>query len=414
MKFHMPASLVTTVHSIACIGGCGGDPVPLHNNTRSQIQVAIVNDNKTSGSRSTLTTDVIDNLQKWLDDTVESADRIVGVSAFLAAGTGNGVTTVTSGRSVLPSAWDATDKRGVESGAKEITDETTVMLASVSKLLTWTALIMLMDSGKFGIDDPINDALPFDVMNPRFQNVAITYRHLFAHTSGIKDSWDGYLYGSDCPNDPMNPYPATLSEIIKEKTKGNSKWTNNKPGSKYTYSNYGCALGALLVERHSGFSFSDFTKKFIFDPLQMTSTRWSRPSDGSAAELYTLYNNKGYKYKTNSGGYCFPDYPSGQLWSTPTDLAKFGTAMLRRGNLGYTTSNGANCLYSETTGDLVFKKISPNTGDGDSALGWFVGPPYYKGGAGHDGGETGVSAGQSTYAAWEGNMGSRSCCAFSM
>ena len=44
-------------------------------------------------------------------------------------------------------------------------------------------------------------------------------------------------------------------------------------------------------------------------------------------------------------------------------------------------------------GKLVFLKSSPTTGDGDSALGWFVGPPYYSGGAGHDGSETGVSAG---------------------
>ena len=83
----------------------------------------------------------------------------------------------------------------------------------------------------------------------------------------------------------------------------------------------------------------------------MTSTQWSRPSDGSAAEMYTLYQRRGYKYKTNPGGYCYPDYPSGQLWSTAGDLAKFAIAMLKRGNLGYTTSDGATCLYSEETGE---------------------------------------------------------------
>jgi CubicO group peptidase (beta-lactamase class C family) len=99
-------------------------------------------------------------------------------------------------------------------------------------------------------------------------------------------------------------------------------------------------------------SFPEFTKKYIFEPLQMTATSWSRPTDGSATELYTLHQRNGYKYKTNAGGYCYPDYPSGQLWTTSGDLAKFSLAMLKRGNLGYTTSDGADCLYTEETGTL--------------------------------------------------------------
>ena len=88
----------------------------------------------------------------------------------------------------------------------------------------------------------------------------------------------------------------------------------------------------------------------------MNKTQWIRPTDGTAVELYTLYNKNGYKYETYPGGYCFPDYPSGQLWTTPEDLAKFALSMLKRGNLGYTTSDGANCLYSESTGNT---SISP-------------------------------------------------------
>lgn len=99
-------------------------------------------------------------------------------------------------------------------------------------------------------------------------------------------------------------------------------------------------------------TFPEFTKKFIFDPLQMTSTQFSRPTDGSACELYTVYTKNGYTHKTNPGAYCYPDYPSGQLWSTPGDLAKFSLAMLKRGNLGYATSDGADCLYSQVTGTI--------------------------------------------------------------
>ena len=50
-------------------------------------------------------------------------------------------------------------------------------------------------------------------------------------------------------------------------------------------------------------TFPEFTKKFIFDPLQMTSTQFSRPNDGSACELYTVYSNNGYTHETNPGGY---------------------------------------------------------------------------------------------------------------
>jgi len=100
-------------------------------------------------------------------------------------------------------------------------------------------------------------------------------------------------------------------------------------------------------------SFPEFLKTYIFDPLQMTSTQFSRPSTGSVAELYTLYQTNGYKYQANYGGYCYPDYPSGQLWSSATDLAKFAIAMLNRGSLGRTTSDGADCLYSEETGTVT-------------------------------------------------------------
>jgi len=324
---------------------------------------------------------------------VNTKNQIVGVSAFIVAGDGP-IETIASGQAVIASAWDVTSKQGVRNTAKQVTAESTSMIASTSKLITWTALSMLLDAGKFDLDDPIDAILSFQIRNPSFPSVPITYKHLYTHTTGIKDESNRYLNGDECPSDEMYPYSFTesLEQSVRLLVEKSSGWSSKRPGSIFRYSNYGTAVAAMLVEKHSGMSFPEFTKKYIFEPLQMTATSWSRPTDGSATELYTLHQRNGYKYKTNAGGYCYPDYPSGQLWTTSGDLAKFSLAMLKRGNLGYTTSDGADCLYTEETGAMVFERISPSIGDGDSALGWFAGDPYYAGGAGHDGSETGISA----------------------
>ena len=119
----------------------------------------------------------------------------------------------------------------------------------------------------------------------------------------------------------------------------------------------------------------------------MKASQFIRPNDGSAAELYTYFKGNP-PYDVASGGYCYPDWPSGQLWTTAHDLGKFARVMLNYGFIG-----DDKCLYSEETGKKVLtEKISPTTGDGDSGYGWFIGKPAYTDGAGHDGSETGVSS----------------------
>lgn len=129
----------------------------------------------------------ITSLQSWLDNQVQNRNPLVGISAFVVAGSGdNPAEVVTSGNAIIASAWDATNSRGVSNVEKAVTSDSTCMLASTSKPFTWTALSMLLDAGKFELDDAIDDALSFQVRNPRFPNVPVTYRHLYSHTSGIK------------------------------------------------------------------------------------------------------------------------------------------------------------------------------------------------------------------------------------
>uniref|UniRef100_A0A7S1FY57 Beta-lactamase-related domain-containing protein n=2 Tax=Corethron hystrix TaxID=216773 RepID=A0A7S1FY57_9STRA len=259
------------------------------------------------------------------------------------------------------------------------------MIASVSKTVVWTALSMVYDAGLFKIDDSIDKVMPFKVRNPGHKSVPLTYRMLYAHTNGIKDEYGGYLFDTKCPAN--KPYTKSLATVILRHTKKKSNWYKFKPGETHKYTNYGTALAALLVERHTGMEFTYFVQNYIFNPLAMKSSKFYRPRDGSASEQYSFNGGKN-TYHTWSGGYCFPDYPSGQLWTTSADLAKFSRVMLNHGRL---SSSPTRCLYSAKTGTQVFKKTAPGKGDGDSAMGWFVGKPYYPGGAGHDGSEGGVT-----------------------
>merc|ERR1712194_125214 len=132
----------------------------------------------------------------------------------------------------------------------------------MGKTITWTALSMLYDAGKFQLDDAVENAAGFNVRNPNFGSVPITYRHLYTHTSGLKDDFEGYLYGDSCPNN--TPYPTSLLEVLQNYVGKRKNWYNLTPGSKHRYSNMANTLGALLVEKHSGMSFQTFTDHYIF------------------------------------------------------------------------------------------------------------------------------------------------------
>ena len=345
-------------------------------------------------------------LQRWLTKKAESSKTMVGVSAFVVAGGGPPIV-VAAGSATLPRAYDTTSKKVVTSpggGTTPASGATAYMQASVSKTITWTALTMLLDQGKFKLDDNVEDALPFSVRNPKFKGTAVTYRHLYTHTSGMKDACElatcgqqapvTYRFGGECPTDA--PFTTPLATTLANHVAKASSWASKAPGSRFLYSNFASSLAAVLVEQHSGMEFTAFTKAHIFTPLGMSHTTWFRPADGTAAETYTSKRRTGTKtsYDTRAGGYCYADWPSGQLWSTAGDMARFSASMLAYGRIGATTTNGGggSCLYSTATGRLAFKLAAPKIGEGDSALGWFSGAPYYTGGSGHDGSEEGVSA----------------------
>lgn len=240
-------------------------------------------------------------------------------------------------------------------------------IASVSKIVTATAIMQLWEKGAFKLDDDINTHLPFNVRNPQFADEPITFRQLLAHRSSIKDgpSYDesyacgdpevslatwirGYFSQGGSYNDPKTSFHSWRPG------------TSNPPESPRAYSNVAYGLLGFLVEQITGKLFSDYCQEYIFRPLKMNHTGWhlSAIDQGQHAKLYSgfdetsdeLYLAEGGLKKSDLTGnlyphclYSFYNYPDGLLRTNVKDLSRFQRAYINEGML-----EGERILAKET------------------------------------------------------------------
>ena len=260
------------------------------------------------------------------------------------------------------------------------------LLASISKTITATALLQQYDQGKFQLDDPINNHLPFRVEVPG-QSTPITFRMLLTHTSGIADgaAMDAEYYnGQDSPK----ALDAWLESYL---VPGGSNYnaTDNyysfQPGTQHEYSNAGSALIGVLVEQLSGMDFNSYCKQHIFQPLGMNNTHWRLDEITETIAVPYDYINRNWETHQH---YTFTDYPNGGLRSTARDMHRFVQMMAANGSF-----QGQHILKAATVQAMLSPQI-PSI-DNQVGLHLFV-MNSTEGLWGHDGGEKGTS----TIMAW--------------
>ncbi len=139
------------------------------------------------------------------------------------------------------------------------TKETVFQLASISKTFTSTAILLLQEDSLLNINDNVIKYIP------EFPYSNITVKHLLTHTSGLQN----YMYLIEKfwkkPFYPNNE--DVLSLFIEQK-----RPLNFTPGHQFEYSNTGYVFLALIIERVSKMSYSQFLEKRIFIPLELSNT----------------------------------------------------------------------------------------------------------------------------------------------
>ncbi len=244
--------------------------------------------------------EVDDIFAEW---TSETPGCTVGVSA--------------GGRTVVEKGFGQADlERSVPMAGDSI-----VEAGSVSKQFTAAAVLLLAADGKLSLDDPVRAYIPElpDYGTP------ITIRQLLTHTSGLRD-WGSVAGISGWPRTTRVHTHAHVLDILGRQTK-----LNFPPGTRWSYSNSGYNLAAILVARVSGMSFADFTRQRIFEPLAMTSTSWRDDHTRVVPRRALAYSHEDDGYHTDMP---FENvHGNGGLLTTVGDLLRW-TANLETHKIG--------------------------------------------------------------------------------
>ena len=231
---------------------------------------------------------------------------------------------------------------------KPTSDKDIYWIFSNTKVMTCICAMKLVEEGKMSLDDKLSKYIPeFEKMFIRNPDGSIapakkdiTLLHLFTMTGGLD-----YALNSPPLKAAKEAGLGTL-DIVRQMAKMPIGF---EPGTRYRYSLCHDVLAAV-VEIVSGMRFSDYAKKFIFDPLGMTDTGF-RPSEEQLSRLSAVYTYHGGLNKaipTDSNNvYAFtPNYDSGGagLFSTVSDYIKMLTAVA----LGGTSKDGYRLLNPET------------------------------------------------------------------
>ena len=249
-------------------------------------------------------------------------------------------------------------------------------IASMSKPVSSTALMVLVDEGKVQLDDPIEKYLPEfketwmislhegNHLVLRHPKRPITIRDTLRHTSGMpfqsaleKPTLDGLPLSVAVRSYAMTP-------LISE------------PGAKYQYSNAGINTAARIIEVVENQSFEDFLQKRLFNPLGMKDTTFW-PSDEQVARVVKAYSptedKQGLKeIKISQLTYPLNDrkrgpMPAGGLFSTAADMGIFCQMILNNGEF-----KGKRYLSEKSVKEMATRQT--NEGMKDSyGLGWAVG-----------------------------------------
>jgi CubicO group peptidase (beta-lactamase class C family) len=217
---------------------------------------------------------------------------------------------------------------------------------SVGKQFTATAVMMLVEEGKIGLDDP----LPKYFSDAPASWKDVTVRELLSHSAGFGDYPKDFNFRKDWTEDEE----LKLIESVP---------LSYPPGADWSYSNFGYVTLGILIHRVTGEFYGDFLQQRIFQPLGMQSARIISEAD--------IVPNRAAGYRLVKGELKNQEWVApvvnttadGSLYFSILDLAKWDAAL-------YTDK-----LLKRASLDLMWTPVRLKNGQankGNYGFGWFI------------------------------------------
>ncbi|MDR7080624.1 CubicO group peptidase (beta-lactamase class C family) [Neobacillus niacini] len=238
-------------------------------------------------------------------------------------------------------------------------NDTIFDLASISKIFTATAVMILFEKGLFNLDDPVAKHIPEFAANGK---EIVTVRQLLTHTSGFT-SWIPLYSKGNSREDRLK---LVLNQPLK-----------NASGTTYEYSDLNMITLGMLVEHWSGTRQDEFVREHITEPLGMKDTMYNPPAslkNRIAATEYQSTPNRGLVWgEVHDENAWSLDGVAGHagVFSSAIDLAKLAHIFINEGSYG-----GKKILKPETVQLLLQNQNEAFSGN-DHGLGWELGQGWY-------------------------------------
>ena len=239
----------------------------------------------------------------------------------------------------------------------KITAETPVQIASVSKVLTATAVLKLVNAGKIDLDQKVNTILK------TFPYENCTVRMLLSHRTGMRN----YAYFTDRDKSVWDRHNQLTNQDILDILATKNIALEAPTGTRFSYCNTNYAMLALIIEKITGLKYKEAMSEMIFKPLGMTHT-YVFDDDKDRKNIVPSYKGNGVEI-----GFDYLDnvYGDKNIFSTVRDLLKFDRA---RNAPGFLKPELLKQVY---TGYSNERKGTKNYGLGIRMINWDSGQNYY-------------------------------------